>query len=187
MPSVAHPLLRKEAAVSPYIVLFGIVLTLLAKRDVRAIASIVFRRPILLLGGFALQLLLASGAAFGWRQNPVLLELSFISILLGLWANRRLAGVSLIFAGALVNLLALLVHGGLMPVSPAAMRMAGLPVKAGEFIASSRHQFMHSSGLWWLGDWIPLFHFVLSPGDLLVGSGLVWFTYASSAKRGSHE
>ena len=109
-------MLREGVGATPYFVLFGIALALFSKRDLRTIASVVFRRPGFLLAGFAVQLLLAFGADFGWRQDPVLLELSFIFILYGLWANRRLPGVPLIFWGALANFLALLVHGGLMPV-----------------------------------------------------------------------
>ena len=174
--------MRKEAGVTPYFVLFGLALALFSKHDVRTIAAVRFRQPIFLLTGFAGQLLLAIGADFGWKNEPILLELSFIFVLYGLWANRRLPGLPLILGGALANFLALLVHGGLMPVSPTAMRLAGLSASVKAFAGSSRHQFMNPSILWWLGDWIPFPHFVLSPGDLLVGSGLVRFLYASSAK-----
>ena len=178
--------MRKEAGVTPYFVLFGLALALFSKRDVRTIAAVRFRRPLFLLAGFAAQLLLALGAGHGWK-NTILLELSFVFILYGLWMNRHLPGVVLIFAGAAANFLALLANGGLMPVSPTAMRLAGLSVSVKAFAGSSRHQFMGSTTLWWLSDWIPLPHFVLSPGDLLVGAGLVRFLYASSTKRGSHE
>ncbi len=173
--------------VAPYFILFGLALALLPGHNPRSVLAVRFRWPALLLGGFAAQVLLAAGTAFRWGRNPVLLELAFVPILFGLWANHKMAGVVPILTGALVNFLALLLYGGLMPVSSAAMRMAGLSVSTGAFLASSRHQFMRPSAFWWLGDWIPFFHFVLSPGDLLVGAGLVWFLYASSAKRGSHE
>ena len=180
-------LCEEGAVVSPYFLLLGLALTFLPRHDPRSVLAVRFRWPGLLLGGFAAQALLAVAASSGWGRNPVLLELAFVPILLGLWANLKVTGVGAVLAGALANAVALLLYGGLMPVSPAAMRMAGLSANAGAFLASSRHQFMHPSLFWWLGDWIPLFHFVLSPGDLLVGAGLIWFLYASSAKRGSHE
>lgn len=88
-----------------------------------------------------------------------------------------------------MNTLALLLHGGLMPVSENVIKMVDL--KDSSFDTDSRHQLMEDTNFWWLGDWIPFFtpigsNSVLSPGDLIVGIGLIVFIVRNSARRGPY-
>ncbi|BCG58193.1 hypothetical protein PUR_16180 [Paenibacillus sp. URB8-2] len=64
-----------------------------------------------------------------------------------------------------------------MPVSSTALRLAGLD-HLGDYSLSSRHRSMDESHLQWIGDWIPFItpvgtNYVLSPGDVIVGIGLI--------------
>ena len=89
-----------------------------------------------------------------------------------LWANRRLPGVPLMAIGTLMNSLAIVLNGGVMPSAAAAERIAGLKAAAG-FHNSA--QLAHPV-LLWLGDIIPWpgpLPNVLSVGDCLIYAGTV--------------
>jgi hypothetical protein len=87
--------------------------------------------------------------------------------------NRRVAGIGVIVAGGLMNLVAIAANGGVMPASAAAVRAAGRPVEAAAFQNS---QAIEDARLWFLGDimaWpapLPLAN-VFSVGDVLIVIG----------------
>jgi hypothetical protein len=121
------------------------------------------------------------------KQVPIILFLTFLGMLLGLWYNRELGGIKWVITGLSINIIALITHGGLMPVSEKAMKVAGLQYLL-DYTHDSRHQDMGESFFWWLGDWIPVIvpigeNFVLSPGDVMVGLGLILFCIYHSSKR----
>lgn len=94
-------------------------------------------------------------------------------VLLGLflWRNRRLPGVPLIAAGALMNAVVIFANRGVMPASAWAQRTAGMHVAQGGF-ENSAH--VSHALLPWLGDIIPWpgpLHNVLSPGDCVLYVG----------------
>lgn len=89
-----------------------------------------------------------------------------------LWANRRLAGVPVIAAGAFLNALVITVNGGIMPASASAQRLAGLTLGKG-FHNSVALAHPH---LLWFGDIIPVpwpLPNVLSVGDCIIYAGLL--------------
>lgn len=171
-----------------YFVVIGLVTAVALKRNpVIILTNIKFKVPWLLIGSLIVQILLEIIAIKSSGQYPGLLSLTFLGVLAGLFINRHLYGVSWVFAGTFLNVSALLLHGGLMPVSEYAMQLSHLEDLG--FDADSRHQAMGSSVFWWLGDWIPFLtpigkNYVLSPGDVLVGIGLILFLVRNSSRRG---
>lgn len=122
-----------------------------------------------------------------YRQFPIILFLTFIGMVYGLFRNRHIPGIPWILTGTITNIIALLTHKGLMPVSESAMNVAGLQHLL-DYSQDSRHQAMEDSLFWWLGDWIPFLapigeNFILSPGDVIIGIGLILFCVKNSTKR----
>lgn len=108
-----------------YFIITGIVIALLLKRNpISILFHIQLRVPYLIIGSFLIQIILAVVAAKTQQQYPVVLGLTFAGVIASLFLNRHLAGVKWILVGAALNLLALLLHGGIMPVSENAMRIA---------------------------------------------------------------
>jgi len=163
----------------------GVILSLLLKKNPLTILAVPLKVPFLLIGCLLTQVLLAFIASTRGLQYPVILSSTFVVMLIALFLNRHLYGVKWIFAGTLLNTTALVVHGGLMPVSETAMQIAGLTDL--NFNDESRHLAMEQSYFWWLGDWIPVFtpigtNFVWSPGDLFVALGVLQFLVRNSKK-----
>jgi hypothetical protein len=97
---------------------------------------------------------------------------SYVLLVAFLWANRRIAGVPIITAGALSNMLVIVVNGGVMAASRTAQRIAGLTEGSG-FHNSNAVAHPH---LLWLGDIIPVpgpLPNVLSVGDLMIFTGML--------------
>lgn len=165
-----------------YFVLIGIAISLLFKRNPMGIVQCNFRAPYILIGGLVLQAILAALKLKNFNISPFYLILTFLLVLFGLFLNRNLIGLKWIIAGCALNVLALLLNGGLMPVSEQAAQLAGLGQTL-NLDTDSRHQIMKSAHIWWIGDWIPFIKHVLSPGDILVGVGLIRFIFYYSNPR----
>ncbi len=127
----------------------------------------------------------ARGAAFGPGFAPAVYVLTFVLVLLGIWANRRLRGMWLVGAGVLLNLLVIAANGGSMPVD------RDLAVRAGntdmvEMLDSPAYTnhvpTTEETRLGFLGDVLPLPMVVPRPrffspgsvGDILVTLGACW-------------
>ncbi|ADW22200.1 conserved hypothetical protein [Thermus scotoductus SA-01] len=104
---------------------------------------------------------------------PTALTQSLTYLLVGVaaWANRHLPGIYLVLTGALLNALAVFLHGG-MPVDPDALNRAGLE-RYRDYLAQKGDGFHYLAPAFPLGDWIPLPGRVLSPGDLAIALGLL--------------
>lgn len=104
---------------------------------------------------------------------PTALTQSLTYLLVGIaaWANRHLPGIYLVLTGALLNALAVFLHGG-MPVDPDALNRAGLE-RYRDYLAQKGDGFHYLAPAFPLGDWIPLPGRVLSPGDLAIALGLL--------------
>jgi hypothetical protein len=165
-----------------YFLLLAILFTLVKKRNpLTFIHNIEFQWPLLIIISFGVQIALAFITIETNNKLEWILVLTFLGIIIGLWKNKHLAGIKWMVAGALLNLSALLLHGGLMPVSEEALILTGQTDPS--FESDSRHQLMEDSMPYWiLGDWIPVFRFVLSPGDFLVGIGMILLIYFHSSK-----
>lgn len=103
-----------------------------------------------------------------------------------LWANRRIPGMLVLGAGAMLNALVITANGGVMPASAEAVRAAGLPsAGAGEFVNSAP---VADARLQFLGDvlavpsWLPGAR-VFSIGDLLIGVGAVIVVHVACRRR----
>lgn len=107
---------------------------------------------------------------------------TYVLIGIFLWANRRIAGATVIGLGALANTVAIVANAGTMPASATAQRIAGLTEGAG----------FHNSGviahphLFWLGDIIPVpgpLPNVLSVGDLIIFTGMLVLLHRTARTR----
>jgi hypothetical protein len=172
-----------------YFFIFGVILTLFLKRNpITIIPNVIFRVPLLLISCLVTQIGLELLAVnYTDKKYPAILFLTFLGMLIGLYLNRHISGIKWIFFGLSINILALITHGGLMPVSEKALKIADLGHLV-DYSQDSRHQEMGDSFFWWLGDWIPLIipfgkNFVISPGDFVVGVGLILFCINNSTKR----
>ena len=108
---------------------------------------------------------------------------TYVLLLAFVILNRRRIGFLVIGAGMLLNFLAIVSNGGLMPVTPANAEKAGMGykiegVELGEAIPRSKNVLLEDSDthLRWLSDrftWIsdsPLA--VFSVGDIVIAAGL---------------
>jgi len=109
---------------------------------------------------------------------------SYVLLLAFVLLNRRRIGFLVIGAGMLLNFLAIVSNGGLMPVTPADAEQAGMGykiegVELGEAIPRSKNVLLEESDihLRLLSDrytWISDSPFaVFSVGDIVVAAGLV--------------
>ncbi len=170
-----------------YFIFTGLILALLLNRNpISIIKNVHFKLPLLMISCLIVQIILELMALQFNMQIPIILFLSFLGMLLGLFSNRHISGVKWIFFGTSINVIALLTHRGLMPVSENVINMVGLQHLLD--YSDSRHQAMDNTLFWWLGDWIPFYapigeNFILSPGDVIIGIGLILFCILNSAKR----
>ena len=115
---------------------------------------------------------------------------AFGLILVGLWANRDLPGMSLAFVGVLLNTIAVAVNAGYMPVWQPAYEAAGFGAgsELGPFhvilSGTASAEFLLRAGP--LGDILPVplpfIRNVASIGDLFLGVGLAFFLFASTVR-----
>jgi hypothetical protein len=164
-----------------WVLLAGIGIALLLKRDLRTLLDLKFRWPWLLIGGFVVQIALWGMAAGQGFVPDWILELALLAVIVGLAANVQIRGILLVLVGAVLNFVAIATHGGVMPVSPTAWSLVhDSPLVPGD----SRHTVLAGGdSLWWLTDWIPVVRYIVSPGDVLVGTGLVLFILSNARKR----
>ncbi|RME86672.1 MAG: hypothetical protein D6770_11370 [Anaerolineae bacterium] len=105
-------------------------------------------------------------------------------LLLGFaWLNRHVSGMSLIIAGLVGNLLAIIANGGFMPISPqTAARLISSPLpETGSRLGYSKDILLtaEETRLAWLSDryllpeWFP-YRSVISLGDILIAAGAFW-------------
>ena len=166
-------------------------LSLLLGGRVEHLAQVKFRHSYLILLALVLQVLVFST----WWQERVarafltdtLYMLSMLLLVLAIWLNRRVAGITLLGSGLLLNTVAILVNGGHMPTSLWALRTAGIvdPQATFESIRATNSSLIDgNTPLWFLGDvfaipkQIPLAN-IFSVGDVLIEIGGIWFIYAN--------
>lgn len=167
-------------------ILIAIVLTLFCKRNpLNVIRNVQFKSPYLILLALGLQIVIVfSGALLNSARIPLLLLSAFAAFLF-LWRNKDLKGLLFVLSGFVLNISAILLNQGEMPVSAKAAELAGVRAPIADNL---RHELFEHSSLWWLYDWIPFIHTVLSPGDVLVAIGISYFWIVNSKeRRGEHE
>lgn len=164
-----------------YFVVIALAYALLTRRNLMLLLKIPFAAPALLFLSLGVQFLLSILPAFHMTPYWMFLPASFLLLLVGLFINRRIPGIPLIIIGCCLNCIALFTNHGRMPVLLSAIHTAGAPVL--HSYDTIRHEQVDKIRVLWLVDWIPFFHYVLSPGDVFVGSGLLRVIVGNSRKR----
>jgi hypothetical protein len=116
--------------------------------------------------------------------HALLHVLSYVLDAYFLFANRRLAGVPLVAVGAALNVLAIVINGGVMPANATALRISGIASRPG-FDNSAVLAHPH---LAFLGDVIPVpgpwpIGNVLSAGDLIIFLGALIVLHVACGSR----
>lgn len=145
-----------------------------------ALTDLRLRAGWLLLPALLLQIVITEVASGGARLPLAAAHVaSYLCAGVVLWRNRRVPGLPLLGAGALLNAGAISLNGGSLPASPWALRVAGRAQES-HFANSAVLPHPH---LAFLGDiiptpsWLPLAN-VLSVGDLLIVAGAGWLLHA---------
>jgi hypothetical protein len=106
----------------------------------------------------------------------------FVAIaVIGIWCayNRDIAGTAIVALGISLNLLVMGWHGGSMPIRADVLASLGYAAAPGTVLVGSKDVVIDTSVLWLLSDWIILAlgtkKVVVSPGDLLIVAGVVWW------------
>jgi hypothetical protein len=152
----------------------GLIAGLLVGGRIDNLATIRFRLAPLAVIALAIQLVLFSSLADGLATEVVRVTyvLSTALVVLVVLANVRLAGVSLIVAGALCNLAAVAANGGLMPASPGALASLGFGVGGHTSSILVDHPALEIlTDQFALPAWLPLAN-VFSVGDVVIGIGV---------------
>ena len=93
------------------------------------------------------------------------------------WCNRTLPGVALVSAGFALNLLAMGLHGGSMPLWADSLAALGHTHAPGTVLVGSKDVVVDGGIGRWLGDWLVIswlpVRLIVSPGDLLILAGVV--------------
>ncbi|NRD76889.1 DUF5317 family protein [Bacillus sp. BRMEA1] len=168
-----------------FVIIAFLIAFFLKRNPFQFVRNISFKWPLIILLSFGAQIVL-SFVTLETREKIVwVFVLTFIGVIFGLYINRRIPGVKWICIGAALNLIALLLNGGTMPVSKKALQLTG---QAGvSFATDARHHLMGDSVYWILGDWIPVIRYALSPGDILAGIGIAILIIKHSEKRSDQD
>ncbi len=152
----------------------------------RRLTAVRLRYPWLLVGALAVQVLIVDVVP-GWSK-PVLDVLHLATYAVAawvIWANRRVPGLLLLGAGALMNAVVITLNHGTLPASARALRQAGW-TESGTGFANSG--VLAHPILPWLGDvvatpsWLP-FRNVISAGDLLILAGVFVLAHSMTRSR----
>jgi hypothetical protein len=118
----------------------------------------------------------------------------FVAIaVIGIWClyNRDIAGTALVAVGIGLNLLVMGFHGGAMPIrADILLHSFGVVAAPGTIMAGSKDVVIDTSALWLLSDWIILAlgdkKVAISPGDLIIVAGVVWWLLFSHQSEKKH-
>lgn len=170
-----------------------IVVGLLAGGRLSRLKYLELRAPWLFILAAAIQMGLLIAGLKGWNWiagiGQVLLVLTYLSVLVGLWINRQLPGVVIAGVGVLLNALVITANGGGMPVDRELTVRAGnkAMVKLLDSPAYTKHAVITPhTRLRPLADILPLP--VLAPrpkwfspgsiGDVFITVGACWLLLA---------
>jgi hypothetical protein len=169
-------IIRKEVASLIYGFIFALLIPLLNQRNpLGFVEKVTFRLPALIFIPFLIQIIHQMIANQTKETYGIVVLASFVILLLGFWVNRQFKGILWIMTGCIMNVVAITSHGGFMPVSERAIIITGQSM---DFSSDGRHILMDMSiPTWILGDWIPVYPYILSLGDLIVMIGVSLFIY----------
>jgi MFS family permease len=172
-------------------IVVGLLLGLALGGRLSALVNVRLRYAALLFAAIVLrygtQALITQGVALADTLRVPLYALAFGTLIAALWLNRRSPGLLVVLVGVAFNATAILVNGGYMPVSLAAVDAAGLsatelnPTYHVVLPPDLGTDFLRMAGP--LGDIIPfpvpVLPNVVSLGDILISIGLGWFVFAT--------
>jgi hypothetical protein len=170
-----------------YAVIVGLVVGLLSGGSTARLGEMHFAWAPLIAVGMGVQLALFStplGDALG-PAAPAVYIASNLAVLAAVWRNLAIPGLVLVLVGGASNLLAILVNGGYMPVSPGALAAMGRLPREGY----SNSRLIDGVVLGPLTDlfamptWVPAAN-VFSVGDVLIGVGAAIAVVAAMHGRG---
>jgi len=165
------------------IIALVIVVALLRGGSLRNLAAVRLRWLPLVIAGFALQLLIFTpftrSPLVGFATVPIYV-LSMILLVIWVAANWRIPGIALIAIGLALNVIAITMNGGHMPVSPESARYAETIhnyTREGAFVANNSIATQDNVRFWLLTDIIAIpkqvpFANVISIGDVLLTIGV---------------
>ena len=124
--------------------------------------------------------------------SSVAAGLHLLSYALGIvfiWANRRIAGMTILVVGGMLNLVAIAANGGVMPASTSALETAGIPYNTGTFENSGP---VEDAAFWFFGDVFAVlegvpFANVFSIGDVILIVGGAVFLHSTARSRLSRQ
>ncbi|MEO7913638.1 MAG: DUF5317 domain-containing protein [Roseiflexaceae bacterium] len=165
------------------VIVLVIIVALLRGGSLRNFAAVQLRWLPLVIAGFILQLLIftpfARSPLVAFATVPIYL-LSMILLVIWVAANWRIPGMALIALGLLLNVIAISMNGGHMPVSPESARYAGTIdnyASEGALVANNSIATQDNVRFWLLTDIIAIpkqvpFANVISIGDVLLTIGV---------------
>jgi len=149
-----------------------------------------FRSFWMIVVGLAAQVVVirSVGRDWGWEAqlHPALIFGAYLLILAGLWRNRQIPGMLLVFLGFTFNFVTIAANGGAMPVTYKVLQDSGQAYlvngpQSGQYVSRSKDILLtrDEARLWPLTDVLitpPPVRRAISVGDLmtLAGIGLVW-------------
>jgi hypothetical protein len=166
------------------IVFIACVLTVpLARGRLTALGDLGLRRGWLALAGIGVQILIISvfPGAPEWLSEGVHL-LSYLLLGAFAWSNRRIPGVPLIIVGGLLNFVAIVANGGVMPADPdLALHVAGGDgfVNAG---AVENPRLLFLGDVFATPSWFPFYN-VFSVGDSVIVLGVLTLLHGACGSR----
>jgi len=187
---MARPGSHDGAVFILYAVLAGVLVGVLTGGSAARLGDLRLAWAPLVALGLAGQLLLFStplGDALG-PAAPILYVASDLAVLAAVWRNIAIPGLPLVLIGGASNLVAIVVNGGFMPVSPDALRAMGRVPREGY----SNSRLVDGVVLGPLTDlfampaWVPVAN-VFSIGDVLIGVGAAMAIVAAMHGRGPLE
>jgi hypothetical protein len=168
-------------------VLVALALGLALGGSLARLAELRLRAPWLFLAAILLQVAAFPVEGLPWRTHEtaasVLWVASYALLVVAAVLNRRIAGVPVVAAGMLLNLVAILANRGTMPVGYEAMRDAGRSA-----VTQANSTAMSDPSLPWLVDrwaapeWVPLAN-VYSVGDVVIAGGAFVIVLAAMGVR----
>jgi hypothetical protein len=176
-------------------VIFFIVVAILLRRDLGALARLRFRGgwkfALLVAGLFAAQALMIVYAPGQSALQVVVLMLSQTTLLVLVVLNRHVPGAILFSLGIVLNLVVMLANGGWMPITPEMYRFVHpervLDIQARAPSSKGIILPREQTNLWLLSDIVPIAlpwrRTAVSIGDLLLIAGAGQFIFQGSARK----
>lgn len=153
----------------------GIVVGLGLRGRLDGLANLGFRWAPLAVVGLLVQVVLFTpfGDRLAGGLGPAIYVASTAAVFVAVVRNWRLAGLPLVAAGALSNLVAIVSNGGAMPADPGALALAGFggPGDHTNSVVLADPAFRVLTDIFALPAWLPMAN-VFSVGDVLIGIGV---------------